>query len=268
MSRLFVRLAQRATLTAPVLERRARALFEPVGATGPAMLQTIDSEAPADRAVAPNVTPVPPPGRTRPPEPARSTASLDSPREPTRPAEPEAPAKPARRAVAPPAIADPAPSPSRRTPHVEMRLAATEAAPPRPFAGTPPSLRPRPATPAPGGTSPTERRIEVSRTVREAAPDRAPPMREPRPAAPPPRPEAVLQPPPRSAPVAQLARARARAEALPSTAPAAAAPVVQFSIGRLEVRAAAPAAEKRPPARSAGPRLSLEAYLDGRRGGR
>ena len=35
MSQLFTRLAERATLTAPVLERRARSLFEPARPTGP-----------------------------------------------------------------------------------------------------------------------------------------------------------------------------------------------------------------------------------------
>jgi hypothetical protein len=114
--------------------------------------------------------------------------------------------------------------------------------------------------------------VEVHRATHQTQVEPAPidtPRREFRPApalAEAPRPRAVLQPEARVTSPAQIVRARAEAPAAHALGPAA-GPVVHFSIGRLEVRAPAPPPEKRAAGRAAGPRLSLEAYLDSRRGG-
>ena len=269
MSQLFVRLAQRATLTAPVLERRARALFEPVGPTGPAALQMTETQVAAEPAMTRVHSATAARADVQPLAVQPSTPRpLESRREPERRLETPIPPKPARRAAEPPTAAE-APPTARPVaiPTPEVRRSHV--------AALQPSLEePRPrhapqAPPAPERLTLTERHIEIARTVLEAVSEATAlqPPREPR-AVPtptsPPRPEAVLQPRARPTPTAQITRARA--EARPTAAPAP-APVVQFSIGRLEVRVPASGPEKRAASRASGPKLSLEAYLDGRRGG-
>lgn len=270
MSHLFTRLAQRATLTASVLERRARSLFEPVGPTGPGALQTVEAvavaEPPSAAAQAPQPAPAdaappttqrpagPPTTGTRPNPPSVVEAAPTLAR-PSRPAalhradetEPSSVRSSAQRAPEPPRTPPVAPKPLAESPHRGPRAK-----------NTPPHER----------VTVTEHRVEIARTVRGAAPEavvrQAPaPPPQPQPVTAP-RAEAVLQPRTLPTPPAQLARARAEA---PVRAVPAPAPILQFSIGRVEVRAPSATPEKRQSSRPAGPKLSLEAYLDGRSGG-
>lgn len=268
MSQLFTRLAQRATLTAPVLERRARALFEPVGQTAPVALQTIETDAAAEPATATAHTQAHADAQPQTVQRSAPRAPLETRRDPERLIETPPPLKPARRAATPPAAAEPEPTPrpvAIPTPQVgRSQLAALPPSIEEPRRRHTPQV-----TPTAERLTLTERHVEIARTVREAVTEATAlqPPREPRPApitAPSTRPEAVLQPRTRPTPSAQLARARA--EAPPAAAPAS-APVVQFSIGRVEVRAPASGPEKRASSRATGPKLSLEAYLDGRRRG-
>lgn len=271
MNPLFVRLAQRATRTAEVLERRPRALFEPKGAAGMATLQAIDAEKEVTADSPPGAKAGQPVGRMDPQAEDRAPVppARETPSQRTRPVERQTPPTPAQRIAIAQPLDNAAPAVHSTEP-APYRPNVAQAPSPHPSEPPPSATRPQAVAPAVERLTLTERRVEIARTLRETTP--AAPMAPPRQAlrptpAPPPRAEAVLQPPPRSAPVAPLARALAQAEA-PLAPAAMAAPVVQFSIGRLEVRAPSPAAEKRAIAREKGPRLSLEAYLEGRRGER
>ncbi|MDI3560156.1 hypothetical protein [Bradyrhizobium sp. Arg816] len=271
MNGLFERLAKRATLSTPVLERRPRAIFEPTGPRGSARIENVEAETFAEAApslAAMSAPAAPPAPRITSPTPVieRSEHGFEQARGPDRPP----PATAARRVmpVPPPAAARAAQLVPARTELAPPQRPASQAAGARAAEAPPPARQTPPPAPIVERRTEVERRIEVHHTTREtnakAALPQAPPQgaRPSHVTLPPVRPQAVLQASARPTPATQIARARALAA---PPAPAA-APLVQLSIGRLEVRAPAP--EKRAAAKAAArPRLSLEAYLDGRRGG-
>jgi hypothetical protein len=140
-----------------------------------------------------------------------------------------------------------------------QRLAAREREPP-PFASVTSGVRdaatPPPPRPFPPATPPPTPARRDAPTVRGA---QAWPLLRP---APPP----ILTPPAAALAWTRAGQPSPRAAARPPSPPSP--PPVQISIGRIEVRAAAPTPPSRRAAALAGPRLSLDDYLRARGGRR
>lgn len=253
MSDFLGRLAARAVGTAPALRPRPRALFEPDAIAGAEPLEVEEErEAPPAPRARPSAAP------PEAPEPITRAA------EPPPAAEPEAPpaprARPERHAVertaqAPQREAPPAPRPQRATaaPPVVVEQRREVVAPPPPPAA-PPRREPRPRPPA--------RELAATSVVRRAPDEPAetlvtPPLPESLPL----RSQAIararsLAPPPAPAPQPGAAPVR---DAPPRPAPE---PVVEVTIGRLEVRAATPGQPARPaPTVERAEPLSLDRYV-------
>jgi len=257
MSDFLRSLVARAEGRLPVLERRPRALFEP---------------APGQTVHAPGMPEVEAMAVVRPAAPsALGDAPLLAPGR-------AAAARPSGPAAAMPASAEHRAAPIREPAPVQGLLSRSTPLPPPPAAASnrPAALLATPAsTPhAAAGSTATDapQRSPLRPALRQPGADpveaRAAPRPRPVETA---SPAGVLRPQAaQAAPsVMLLARAQARSPAqAPGFARAAAAPVpVQISIGRLEVRAAPPAAADRPrPAGPAAPRLSLDNYLRSRNG--
>jgi hypothetical protein len=286
MTTFLASLIERAKLSAPILERRQRSLFEPVAGRGPPAPRILGSGRGAVESLEEEVEALPPDGRdvalSRPAEPPpraamphRAEFPVPAPAgraETPRPLEVPVPPAPASRR----ADAQPAPAPSRVA---SMRAAETgpaEAA-----------MRPRTHPVEVVAETPLRRAERRAETVERAVPasPRQPPPRPaamPLPSTPdlrparPPAPDtppalpartlpssAALRPPAAPVPAALLTRARLAA---PGPAAPPTPPPLQISIGRIEVRAQPAAAEARRSIRPA-PRLSLEDYLGYRREG-
>jgi len=318
MNQFLAGLIERATLSAPVLERRPRSLFEPlepsmepIALDGAELAEPADLDLDLDERMGPSqrheAASLPRPERAtgdgpKPP----SLRSVSAPAEEV-PPPPGGPASPAEEV--PPPTGSPASlvfSPAR---HVsgEPRLVLPAAArhvelerftePHEPHETTPAPARPLPSPARDRAPLPMPARLSAQRSpirhdagathepprARNAQPPRARNVQPPRAdslltgpaptAVDPPLVQAsvpLLPSGPRlPVPPALLARSQAAPRALQSNGLAAPPPApVHVTIGRVEVRATSPAAD-RPPARRppAGPRMTLEKYLNGQRGG-
>jgi hypothetical protein len=286
MTEFLASLIERATLNAPILERRQRSLFEPVAGRGPPAPRIPGSGRGAVESLEEEVEAIPPDGREvalpRPAElPPRAAMAhraefpVPAPAgraEAPRPLELPAPPAQARRR----ADAQPAPTPSRVASMPAAETGPAEAA-----------MRPRTRPGEVVAETPLRRAERRAETVERGVPTspRQPPPRpaamplpstlDLRPTRPPapdtrpavpartPPPSAALRAPATPAPAALLTRARLAA---PGPAAPPAPPPLQISIGRIEVRAQPAATEARRSTRPT-PRLSLEDYLGQRREG-
>jgi len=285
-------LARRLDAAEPVLQRRQPARFEPVqpwtgDVAGPAETTPAGRSAADDAAVP--VAPLPLPRAERAaatsraaspaaaapvarPSDAAAHASARSPRGEGEAAS-RAVAVPAPPPLAPPAIAESI-RPPRETLVRDTRVVVERSVPapsppaaavarPMPAPSPPPRADAR-AAPAPVAAWAPMRLPALDATLGAPRNEKAAPPRAAdtgalaRPAAPP---RAPL------APVAASARRAARSPDAPARPAPAALPPIEVTIGRVEIRAVAPAPAPARPARAAGPRLSLDDYLRQRDGG-
>jgi hypothetical protein len=278
-------LVERATLRAAVLERRPRSLFEPVAGAlegpvyGPAAITGADPAAPSklDERVGPTARDDAPraPGR----EPATAGdpgANLprieqsEAAEAPRRPARSDAPGLPAGWSVGDAGgEGSAAPSHGEREPAARLDTALAPAVRgPRPLpSGRPPSAIPVRASAPP----PLEHNDEVGHGPPRARNAHAAASRAaaPAPVTPGTRAPLLGDGPPLAGPLTSSVRSHAGPGAPRSNGAAAPPPApVQVTIGRIEVRAAVQAVERPPVRRPAVvPRMSLDAYLNRRRGG-
>lgn len=288
-------LARRLDPTEPVLQRRQPSRFEPVAPWGgEAAFDTVAAAPQAPpatrpRADAPTV-PAPPTGRATAAAATAASAHVATPmvhgadaplRHLAAPIlQADARADPGR-AAAPPApehrraaeAIGPRHEHLTRETHVVVERVVNEAGtPPARAAATPAAATPSPPAtrppPPPGaaanGPARATRPVPIDDSIRAAA---VAPARRAADAAAVPHPAA---PRPAPATVAAAAAGTARRAAAPSLAPAAAPaplPPIEVTIGRVEIRAVAPAAAPARPVRAGGPRLSLDDYLRQRGGG-
>jgi len=277
MNAFLAGLVDRAQGRAPVLERRPRALFEPQRPL-PARVDEIEPEAAVDWPA-----PAASPPRS---EPQTIGQPIDRPGGPVAAARPQAPSS-----------REPAPPPTRKEPVPTQAASIAAALRPLPrLAESAEVERPRsvhgPAAPEPTGDPGRlpSRRSEAAGAASATAAVRLKPAaavaHEPRsPVAP--RPAAAVAAtvqhlhqhstivttrtsratPASARPAVLLAKAAQQGPARREPAAAVnAPPPVQITIGRVEVRALQPAAERARPGTPAAPRLSLDDYLRRRSG--
>jgi hypothetical protein len=289
MNQFLVGLVERATLRVPVLERRTRSLFEPVaptmdpiavGGAEQAEPEELDEHLGPSQLYEATSPPRPEPGTggglethsTQIASPAAAAAVLPPPGSPASPtSSPTRPVDGEQRLVLPTAARH---GELERVTELETTLATA-----RPL---PPPARERRQLPMPARMS-TQRSPTRHATDVVHAPPRAHNVQPPSADSllPGPAPTAIGEPPVKASvpllqsgpripgPPALLVRSQAGPPALQPNGIEAPPPApVHVTIGRIEVRATSPAAD-RPPVRRppAGPRMTLEGYLNGRRGG-
>ena len=284
MNDLFASLVDRSLARMPVLERRQPTLFEPA----------LDAAVSAELQEKENFVESEPPAR-----PLKQSAKNPAPQPSSKPDEPDAPALETRPARRPRGRETPAPEQDVVTTQLASVSAepVKEPKPSRPEEPVKPSViaAPKPLTLTPERTIETivektiEREVikeqatedpaikEIQTSVQQILQPQPSHRNEGKPAQQPPKVEVRHLPAPkeatpikplvpknpiRSQPTLPKMRAVSRADSKRPAAPLA--PVINVTIGRVEVRATAPTTSKAQTARPAGPKLSLDDYLRSR----